>query len=282
MDFPKIAVLGAGTMGAGIASVALLSGRAVVVLDINDTALAKGLAAIAKNLEKAREKGRLIEETAVVLARLTLATDYAELGDCALVIEAVSENPVVKGKVFTLIGQHAAADAVIVSNTSALKISGFAAAYKEPTRVLGMHFFNPPTVLKLVELVQTPQCDPAVFARARAFVESLGKEPVVVKESPGFIVNRILIPVVNEAACILGEGIATAADIDLAMKSGAAHPLGPLALGDLVGLDVCLAIMHTLQELDPVKFKPAPLLVELVQAGKLGRKTGEGFFTYTK
>ena len=282
MDFPKIAVLGAGTMGSGIVTVALMAGRQVVMVDIADAALAKGRSAIEKNLEKAREKGRLTEEIPAILARLTTATDYAAIGDCSLVIEAVSENPVVKGKVFELISKNAGDDAVIVSNTSALKISAFAEKYKKPERVLGMHFFNPPVVLKLVELVQTPKCDPAVFAKARAFVESIGKEPVVVKESPGFIVNRILIPVINEAACIFGEGVASAADIDTAMKSGAAHPIGPLALGDLVGLDVCLAIMQTLQEIDPVKFKPAPALEALVKAGKLGRKSGEGFFSYAK
>lgn len=282
MDFPKIAVLGAGTMGSGIVTVALMAGRHVVMVDIADAALAKGRSAIEKNLEKAKEKGRLTEEIPAILARLTTATDYAAIGACSLVIEAVSENPVVKGKVFEAISKNAADDAVIVSNTSALKISTFAEKYKKPARVLGMHFFNPPTVLKLVELVKTPQCDEAVFAKARAFVESIGKEPVVVKESPGFIVNRILIPVINEAACILGEGVASAADIDTAMKSGAAHPIGPLALGDLVGLDVCLAIMKTLQEMDPVKFKPAAKLEELVAAGKLGRKSGEGFFSYAK
>lgn len=281
MEIKRVGVIGAGTMGSGIASVVLAAGLSVVLVDVVESSLEKAKSVIAKNLQKSFEKGKIDKEPESLLANLTLSTGFNHLVDVQLVIEAVSENPDIKNKVFTAINENTSKGTIIASNTSALNITTLAQLCKEPDHVLGMHFFNPAMIMKLVELVKTDLTSAQVFESAKCFVCALGKEPVTVKESSGFIVNRVLIPMINEAAMIYAEGIATAEDIDKAMKLGANHPIGPLALADLIGLDVCQAIMETLAEnLDEHKYKPAPIFKELINANKLGKKSGEGFFSY--
>ncbi|MDI3547521.1 MAG: 3-hydroxybutyryl-CoA dehydrogenase [Halanaerobiales bacterium] len=278
----KIAVLGAGTMGSGIAQVMAQAGYEVVLRDIKEEYLKKGMEKIELHLQRGVEKGRIEEEEKEsIIARITPVTKLKLLSDVDLVIEAVNEDLELKKKVFKELDGICREDAILASNTSALSITEIAMATGRPDRIIGVHFFNPVPVMKLVELIRGITTSDDTFFKVKKLIKDIGKSPIEVKEAPGFVVNRLLIPMINEAAFILNEGVASAEDIDAAMVMGANHPIGPLALADLIGLDVCLAIMETLyQEFGDSKYRPCPLLRKKVRAGHLGRKTGEGFFIY--
>jgi 3-hydroxybutyryl-CoA dehydrogenase len=278
----KVCVLGAGTMGAGIAQAFAAKGFDVVLRDIDDAFVKKGLDGIAKGLDRLVSKGKM-EEAAKneLLARITCTTDLKLAADCDLVVEAAVENMAIKKQIFKELDGICKPETILSSNTSSLSITEVAAATARPDKVIGMHFFNPATVMKLVEIIKGVATSQETYDKVKEVSIRIGKEPVEVAEAPGFVVNRILIPMINEAAGILAEGIASAEDIDTAMKLGANHPIGPLALGDLIGLDVCLAIMDVLyQEFGDSKYRAHSLLRKYVRAGWLGRKSGKGFFTY--
>ena len=282
MAFRKIGVVGAGTMGNGIAQAFAQAGFDVVMSDVAQAALDRALAAIAGSYDRLIKKEKMTaEQKAAALARIETATDLAALKDSDLVIEAATENLELKLKIFKQLDVLAKPEAVIASNTSSISITRLAASTKRPDKVIGMHFFNPVPLMALVELIRGLQTSDATYAAVEEVSRAVGKSPVQVRNSPGFVVNRMLCPMINEAIFALGEGLATAAQIDEAMKLGANHPIGPLALCDMIGLDVQLAVMNVLFDgfKDP-KYRPAPLLVEMVEAGYLGRKTGRGFFTY--
>jgi len=282
MEFRKIGVVGAGTMGNGISQALAVAGIDVVMTDVARAQLERATAAVSGSLERLVKKEKMTgEQKAAVLARIRTSTDVGALKDCGLVIEAATENLPLKLKIFAQLDELAPADAVIASNTSSISITRLAAATKRPDKVIGMHFFNPVPVMALVELIRGLQTSEQTYAAVEALTKKIGKAPVQVRNSPGFVVNRMLCPMINEAIFALAEGLASAEQIDQAMRLGANHPIGPLALCDLVGLDVELAVMQVLFEgfKDP-KYRPAPLLVEMVEAGYLGRKTGRGFFKY--
>ena len=282
MEFGKIAVVGAGTMGNGISQALAVAGIDVVMTDIAQAQLDRAVATVSGSLDRLVKKDRMsAEQKAAALARIRTSTDVSAVNDCGLVIEAATENLPLKLKIFAQLDELAPAGAVIASNTSSISITRLAAATRRPDKVIGMHFFNPVPVMALVELIRGLQTSEETYAAVDALTKQIGKSPVQVRNSPGFVVNRMLCPMINEAIFALAEGLATAEQIDQAMKLGANHPIGPLALCDLVGLDVELAVMQVLFEgfKDP-KYRPAPLLVEMVEAGYLGRKTGRGFFTY--
>ncbi|CAG0932187.1 partial 3-hydroxybutyryl-CoA dehydrogenase, partial [Rhodocyclaceae bacterium] len=258
------------------------AGFEVVMSDVAQAALDRALATISGSYDRLIKKEKMTaEQKAAALARIKTATDLAALKDADLVIEAATENLELKLKIFRQLDELAKADAVIASNTSSISITKLAASTKRPDKVIGMHFFNPVPLMALVELIRGLQTSDATYAAVEEVSKAVGKSPVQVRNSPGFVVNRMLCPMINEAIFALGEGLATAAQIDEAMKLGANHPIGPLALCDMIGLDVQLAVMNVLFDgfKDP-KYRPAPLLVEMVEAGYLGRKTGRGFFTY--
>jgi 3-hydroxybutyryl-CoA dehydrogenase len=283
MTIKHIGVVGAGTMGNGIAQAFAMKGVGVTMTDVADAALARGLATIDGSLERLVKKEKLAAaDKATTLGRIKTSTRLADLKDADLVIEAATENLELKLKIFAELDQTAAPGAIIASNTSSISITRLAAATKRPDRVIGMHFFNPVPLMQLVELIRGLQTSDETYSRVEAASKAIGKVPVQVKNSPGFVVNRMLCPMINEAVYALAEGLATAEEIDNAMKLGANHPIGPLALCDLIGLDVELAVMNVLYNgfKDP-KYRPAPLLVEMVEAGYLGRKSGRGFFTYS-
>ncbi|WP_046079944.1 3-hydroxybutyryl-CoA dehydrogenase [Halomonas sp. HG01] len=281
MSQSPIGVVGAGTMGQGIAQVLATAGLTVRLFDVAEEALERARAGIDKGLGKLVAKERLSEDArADALARLRGTTELATLADCEVIIEAAPENPELKERLFrdlSALGD----DIILASNTSSLSLTRLAGACERPERVVGMHFFNPVPVLKLVEVIRAEQTGDATVARVEALAEALGKTAVRVGDSPGFAVNRLLVPMINEAAFLVQEGAATPEAVDQAMQLGAAHPMGPLALADLIGLDVCLAIMEVLQEGfgDP-KYRPCPLLRRMVDAGYLGRKSGRGFHVY--
>ncbi len=281
-DVKKVAIIGAGTMGAGIAQVVAGSARDVVLLDLSQEAAEKGKGTIAKALGKLVEKEKMSEEDSEkVLSRIVPTARYDDIADCDLVIEAVFEDMQTKKDTFARIEAAVGPDVVIATNTSSLPIIELAVGTSRPDKVVGMHFFNPAPVLKLVEIIKTLVTSEETLQFAYDFALALGKVPVKTVDQPGFIVNRILIPMLNEAVHALGEGVGSAEDIDKAMKLGAAHPIGPLALIDLIGLDVTLDVMDVLySEFRDPKFRAAPLLRQMVRAGWLGRKSGKGFFEY--
>lgn len=279
-----IGVIGTGTMGSGIIQALAQSGHNVVVRDIDQAFIDRGLASIAKNLDKMVAKEKITEaDKAEIMGRINASTDLAIVKDADMVIEAATENMEAKKALFKELDEVCKAETILATNTSALSITEIAAVTARPDKVIGMHFFNPVPVMKLVEVIRGLATSDETRAAIQELSEAMGKTPVDVEEAPGFIVNRILIPMINEAIGILADGVASVEDIDTAMKLGANHPIGPLALGDLIGLDICLAIMETLQsEYGDPKYRPNPLLRKMVRCRKLGRKTGEGFYNYAK
>jgi len=278
----KAGVLGAGQMGSGIAHVLAQQGIAVVLFDIAEAQLAKALTGIEKNLERQAKKGQL-ESAAIpaIMGRIRTTQAMDDLADCDLAIEAVTEKEALKLEIFRKLDGIVKKDAILASNTSSIPITRIAAVTGRPEKVIGMHFMNPVPVMQLVEVIRGLATSEETFAATTALVAKLGKETAVSADYPGFIVNRILIPMINEAAFALFEGIATVEDIDKGMKLGTNQPMGPLTLADFIGLDTCLAIMNVLHEgFKDSKYRPCPLLVKMVEAGYLGRKTGRGFYTY--
>ncbi|SEI53500.1 3-hydroxybutyryl-CoA dehydrogenase [Pseudomonas sp. NFACC07-1] len=282
MSIQQIAVIGAGTMGNGIAQVCALAGLQVVLLDVADTALEKGLATLTANLERqVRKESITPKDKQDALARISLSTDYAVLRSADLVIEAATENLELKKRILKQIDSVVSAHCIIATNTSSLSITELAAVVSEPGRFIGLHFFNPVPLMALLEVIRGLQTSDATHAAALQLAEHIGKRAVAARNSPGFVVNRVLCPMINEAIFVLQEGLASAKDIDTGMQLGCNHPIGPLALADLIGLDTLLAIMETFyQGFNDPKYRPAQLLKEMVAAGYLGRKAGRGFYTY--
>ena len=278
----KIFVLGAGTMGSGIVQAFAQKGYEVIVRDIKDELVQSGIVRINNGLSKLVSKGKMTEETKEdILSRISGTTDMNLAADCDLVVEAAIENMKIKKEIFAELDKICKPETILASNTSSLSITEVASATNRPEKVIGMHFFNPAPVMKLVEIIRGMATSQETFDAVKELSVAIGKEPVEVEEAPGFVVNRILIPMINEASFIFQEGIASVEDIDTAMKYGANHPMGPLALGDLVGLDVCLAIMDVLyKETGDTKYRASNILRKYVRAGWLGRKSGRGFFNY--
>ena len=277
-----VGIIGAGTMGNGIAQACATCGIDVVMVDINQAAVDKGLATVSGSLDRLIKKEKLTaDQKTAALARIKTSTEMRALVGSQLVIEAATENETLKVQILQQLDQLLPADTLIASNTSSISITKLAAATSRPSQFIGMHFFNPVPMMALVEIIRGLQTSDATHDAVHALAVALGKTPITVKNAPGFVVNRILVPMINEAFFVLSEGLATPEAIDEGMKLGCNHPIGPLALADMIGLDVCLAVMNVyMAETNDSKYRPCPLLKEMVAAGYLGRKTGRGVYTY--
>lgn len=282
MNIEQIAVIGAGTMGNGIAQVCAVAGYQVLLVDVSDAALERGVATLSKNLERQVSKGTLAaDKAAAAKTRIRTSTDYTQLSGAQLVIEAATENLQLKQRILQQVAANVAAGCLIATNTSSLSVTQLAASIEHPERFIGVHFFNPVPMMALVEIIRGLQTSDSTYAQALVVTEKVGKTPITAGNRPGFVVNRILVPMINEAIFVRQEGLASAEDIDTGMRLGCNQPIGPLALADLIGLDTLLAIMEAFHEgFNDSKYRPAPLLKEMVAAGWLGRKSGRGFFTY--
>ncbi len=282
MDIKTIGIIGAGTMGNGIAQACAVSGINVVMVDISDAAVQKGLATVSGSLDRLIKKEKMTQaDKDTALARIKTSTSYDDLKTAQLVIEAATENYELKLKILKQVDGIVGPDVIIASNTSSISITKLAAATSRADKFIGMHFFNPVPMMALVEIIRGLQTSDATHDAVKTMALALGKSPITVKNAPGFVVNRILVPMINEAFFVLAEGLATPEDIDAGMKLGCNQPIGPLALADMVGLDVCLAVMDVyLQEFGDSKYRACPLLREMVAAGRLGRKTGQGVYRY--
>jgi 3-hydroxybutyryl-CoA dehydrogenase len=282
-DIARVGVIGAGQMGNGIAHVCALAGLPVTMLDVKPAALERAMGTITHNMDRQVNRKLISEEDKEdALARIRATSDYADLGDADLVIEAATEKEDVKHAIFRALTPHLQPSCLLASNTSSISITRLGAATDRPEKFIGMHFMNPVPVMKLVEIIRGIATDETTFQAVHDLAEKLGKTPTVAEDFPAFIVNRILVPMINEAVYALYEGVGSVSGIDVSMKLGANHPMGPLELADFIGLDTCLSIMQVLYEgLSDSKYRPCPLLVKYVEAGWLGRKTNRGFYDYT-
>ncbi|VVE64244.1 3-hydroxybutyryl-CoA dehydrogenase [Pandoraea captiosa] len=282
MTIQHVGIIGAGTMGNGIAQACAVAGLSVTMVDISDAAVQKGVATIAGSLDRLIKKDKITAaDKEAALARIKTSTDYAVFASADIVIEAATENFDLKVKILKQLEGVVGEGAILASNTSSISITKLAAVVSKPAQFIGMHFFNPVPLMALVEIIRGLQTSDETHARVDALARALGKSPITVKNAPGFVVNRILVPMINEAFFVLAENLASPEEIDEGMKLGCNHPIGPLALADMIGLDVCLSVMNVYyEEFADSKYRPCPLLKEMVAAGYLGRKTGRGVYTY--